>query len=153
MGRAWGNLQFGIRELSQANGESTVEAFAWDVETNTRQVKVLQVLHKRFTRNGSYSLKDPRDIYELVANNGARRLRACILGIIPGDVTDIALKQCEETVLKSVDLSPEGVNKVVVAFERFNVSKAMIEKRIQTKIEAITARKVVSLRRIFQFPE
>lgn len=27
----WSNLQFGIKELEQRNGESTVEAFAWDV--------------------------------------------------------------------------------------------------------------------------
>ena len=38
-GQEWGNIQFGIRELSSANGASTVEAFAWDMETNTRQVK------------------------------------------------------------------------------------------------------------------
>ena len=41
----WGNIQFGIRELSAENGESTVEAFAWDVETNSRQTKVFQVRH------------------------------------------------------------------------------------------------------------
>ncbi|MDT1904179.1 hypothetical protein FPK34_26285, partial [Acinetobacter baumannii] len=77
--------------LSSENGESTVEAFAWDVETNTRQTKVFQVPHIRYTRNGSKKLTDPRDIYELVANNGARRLRACILGVIPGDVIDDAV--------------------------------------------------------------
>ena len=38
----WGNIQYGIRELSSENGESTVEAFAWDVETNTRQTKVFR---------------------------------------------------------------------------------------------------------------
>ena len=32
MAQAWGNMQFGIRELDQRNGESTVQAFAWDVE-------------------------------------------------------------------------------------------------------------------------
>ena len=74
----WGNIQYGIRELSSENGESTVEAFAWDVETNTRQTKVFQVPHIRYTRQGTKKLTDPRDIYELVANNGARRLRACI---------------------------------------------------------------------------
>ena len=36
MAQCWGNFQFGVRELEQRNGESTVEAFAWDVETNTR---------------------------------------------------------------------------------------------------------------------
>ena len=47
MAQSWGNLQFGIRELEQRNGESTVEASAWDLETNTRQVKVFQVKHER----------------------------------------------------------------------------------------------------------
>ena len=80
--QAWGNVTFGIRELEQRNGESTCEAFAWDMETNTRQTKVFQVPHIRHTKRGDTLLTDPRDIYELIANNGARRLRACILGII-----------------------------------------------------------------------
>ena len=28
----WQHMQFGIRELSQSGGESTVEAFAWDLQ-------------------------------------------------------------------------------------------------------------------------
>lgn len=145
----WGNIQYGIRELSSENGESTVEAFAWDVETNTRQTKVFQVPHKRYTRNGSKKLEDPRDIYELVANNGARRLRACILGVIPGDVVDAAVDQCEKTIHASADTSPEGVQKLVVAFEQFNVTKADIEGFIQRRVDAITPANVVSLRKIF----
>ena len=31
----WGNLRWGFREIAQGNGESTVEAFAWDCETNS----------------------------------------------------------------------------------------------------------------------
>ncbi|MFW2098214.1 hypothetical protein ACG9ZL_18680 [Acinetobacter sp. ULE_I057] len=145
----WGNIQYGIRELSSENGESTVEAFAWDVETNTRQTKVFQVPHKRYTRNGSKKLEDPRDIYELVANNGARRLRACILGVIPGDVVDAAVDQCEKTIHASADTSPEGVQKLVVAFEQFNVTKVDIEGFIQRRVDAITPANVVSLRKIF----
>lgn len=145
----WGNIQYGIRELSSENDESTVEAFAWDVETNTRQTKVFQVPHKRYTRNGSKKLEDPRDIYELVANNGARRLRACILGVIPGDVVDAAVDQCEKTIHASADTSPEGVQKLVVAFEQFNVTKADIEGFIQRRVDAITPANVVSLRKIF----
>lgn len=145
----WGNIQYGIRELSSENGESTVEAFAWDVETNTRQTKVFQVPHKRYTRNGSKKLEDPRDIYELVANNGARRLRACILGVIPGDVVDAAVDQCEKTIHASADTSPEGVQKLVIAFEQFNVTKADIEGFIQRRVDAITPANVVSLRKIF----
>src|SRR5574340_1669066 len=104
----WGNLQFGIRELEQRNGESTVEAYAWDMETNVRQAKVFQVAHKRHTKKGSYQLEDPRDIYEMVANQGARRLRACILAVIPGDVTEAAVAQCEATMKSKADTSQIG---------------------------------------------
>ena len=50
MAQAWGNLDFGVRELSQKNGVSEVEAYAWDLETNTRQTKTFQVKHERYTR-------------------------------------------------------------------------------------------------------
>lgn len=145
----WGNLDFGIRELEQRNGESTVEAYAWDLETNTRQKKIFQVRHKRYTKKGIYDLTDPRDIYELVANNAARRLRACILGIIPGDVVEAAQNQCEQTLKAKADISPEAISKMVKAFEGFQVSKEQIEARIQRKLESITAAQVVALRKIY----
>jgi len=145
----WGNLQFGIRELSQANGESTVEAYAWDVETNTRQVKVFQVPHVRHTKSGRKNLEDPRDIYETIANQGARRLRACILGIIPGDVVEAAVKQSEDTLKTKADTSPEAQKKLMEAFSTYGVTKEQIEKRIQRRIDAITPAQVVSLRKIY----
>ena len=145
----WGNLQFGIRELEQRNGESTVEAFAWDLETNTRQVKVFQVPHTRYTKSkGNTALSDPRDIYELVANQGARRLRACILGVIPGDVIDEAVRQCDATLSASADTSPESQKRILEAFAAYKVTKAQIEKRIQRRIDAITPAQVISLRKI-----
>jgi len=145
----WGNLQFGIRELSQANGESTVECYAWDVETNTRQVKVFQVPHVRHTRQGRKQLEDPRDIYEAVANQGSRRLRACILGIIPGDVVEAAVKQSEQTLTAKADTSIDAQKKLVEKFADYGVSKGQIEKRIQRHLDAITPAQVVSLRKIY----
>jgi hypothetical protein len=145
----WGNIQFGIRELEQRMGESTVEAYAWDLETNTRQIKVFQVKHMRHTRKGSYSLEDPRDIYEMVANQGARRLRACILGIIPGDVVESAVEQCEATLKAKADITPEATLKMLGAFEKYGVNKEMVEARIQRKLESITAAQVIALRKIY----
>lgn len=149
MAQAWGNMQFGIRELSQDGASSTVEAFAWDIETNTRQTKVFQVPHVRHTRNGVKALTDPRDIYENVANNGARRLRACILGVIPGDVTEAAVRQSEETLNASADTSPAGTKKMVEAFAAFGVTREQIEKKIQSRLEAIRPAQVVSLKKIY----
>jgi hypothetical protein len=146
----WQNIQFGIRELDQRNGESTVESYAWDLETNTRQTKVFQVKHERYTKKaGNYRLEDPRDIYEQIANQGARRLRACILGIIPGDVVEAATAQCEVTMKSKADTSPEAMKKMVEAFGQYGVTKLQIEKRIQRKIDSITAAQLIALRKIF----
>ena len=95
--QAWGNIQSGVVELEQRDGESTCMAYCWDIETNTRERKIFVVKHRISTKNGMKVLTDPRDIYELVANQGARQKRACILNIIPGDVTDAALERCNKT--------------------------------------------------------
>lgn len=149
LAQAWGNIQFGIRELEQRNGESSVEAFSWDIETNTRQTKTFQVAHKRYTKKGSYALEDPRDIYEMVANQGARRLRACILGTIPGDVIEAAVEQCEKTLKAKVEVTPELIKTLVDKFAEYKISKEQIEKRIQRRLESIAPAQVVQLRKIY----
>lgn len=145
----WGNLQFGIKELEQRPGESTVEAFCWDLETNVKQTKTFQVKHERFTKKGSYALSDPRDIYETVANQGARRLRACILGIIPGDVIDSSVAQCEQTLKAKADTSPDALKKLLDAFAGYKVTKEQIEKRIQRRLDTITPAQLIQLRKVF----
>ena len=149
LAQLWGNVQFGVRELEQRPGESTVEAFAWDIETNTRQVKVFQVPHVRHTKKGAYRLEDPRDVYELVANQGARRLRACILGIIPGDVVEAAMNQAEVTLNTKAEVTPERLQKLVEAFAAYGVAKEAVEKRVQRRLEAITPALLVNLGKIY----
>lgn len=148
LAQAWGNISYGIRELDQRPGESTVQAFAWDLETNTRREITFQVSHIRHTKKGAYALEDPRDIYELVANQGARRLRACILGILPGDVIEEAQRACEMTLRAKVSVTPELIASILEKFAAFGVTKEMIEKRIQRRIDAITPGLVVNLGKI-----
>lgn len=147
--QGWGNMQFGIRELEQRNGESTVEAFAWDLETNTRSTKVFQVPHIRQTKKGSYALSDPRDIYEMVANQGARRMRACILAVVPGDVTEEAVAQCEVTLKATVQVTPERIKSMIEKFASLKVSKAQIEAKIQRRIDAMVPANMVQLGKIY----
>lgn len=150
LAQAWGNLQFGIRELSQEGGRSVVEAYSWDVETNTRSSKVFVVEHKRKARGSIRTLDDPRDIYEMVANQGARRLRACLLAVIPGDVVEMAMEECHRTLETSVDLSPEAVERMVEAFRKWGVTAEMIQERIGRSIKSIRPRDMAELRRIAQ---
>lgn len=145
----WGNIQSGIKELERKNGESTVEAYAWDLETNTKMSKTFTVKHIRHTQKVDYKLEDPRDIYELVANDGARRQRACILGVIPGDVVEAAVAQCEATLKATADTSPENIKRLMDAFASYGVTQEMLEKRIQCRMDAIKPAQVVGLKKIY----
>jgi hypothetical protein len=111
---------------------------------------VFQVPHIRYSKKGGNTkLTDPRDIYETVSNNGARRVRACLLGVIPGDVIDAAIKQCEVTLHAKADVTPERIKGLVDKFAAMKVTKAQIEKRIQRRVESITAGQIVSLGKIY----
>lgn len=145
----WGNIQYGVRELERGANESTVEAFAWDCETNVRVAKTFTVKHIRSKKTGNVRLTDERDIYELIANNGARRLRACILSVIPGDVVDEAVKQCQKTITTHLNIDAEAIKKLVAAFEELGVSKAQIEARIQRSVSAIEPAQFVKMREIY----
>jgi hypothetical protein len=70
----------------QRDGESAVLAYAWDLQTNTRQAKTFTVAHVRDTKQGRKDLTDARDVYEVVANSAARRLRAELRVGQKGDV-------------------------------------------------------------------
>ncbi len=96
-----------------------------------------------------YKITDERDIYELVANMAQRRVRACILATIPGDVVESAQAQCEETLNAKADTSPEGLKKLVAAFASFSVTQGQIEKRCQCRLEGIRAAQVVQLKKIY----
>jgi len=146
----WGNFEFGVREIEQRDGESTVEAYAWDMETNVRQRKVFQVPHLRYTKSkGNVTLSDPRDIYEMVANQGARRLRACILGVIPGDVQEAAVRQCETTLTAKAEVTPERLKGLLEKFAEFGVTKEMIEKRMQRHLDAMTPAMLIQFGKVY----
>ena len=98
LARCWGNIEYGIRELSQRPGYSEMEAWAWDVETNTTSKQTFTVRHIRDKKGGGQVLTDQRDLYEITANMGARRLRARIMSVLPPDLIEAAVAQCNETI-------------------------------------------------------
>lgn len=147
----WGNIDYGIMELEQKNGESSVMAYAWDLETNTRQTKIFTVKHER-KANGSISkLTDPRDIYEMVANQGARRVRSCILGVIPGDIVDAAVDMCHQTLISGhKEPLEDRLRNAFSAFKKeFGVTKEMIEEYIGSNADAFTEQDYLKIGRIF----
>lgn len=147
----WGNLSFGIQEVEQREGESVAKAFCWDLETNVRQEKIFHVPHSRKAGGKLQKLTDPRDIYELVANNGARRVRACILGVIPGDIVEKAVDECNKTMAGANDKPlKDRVAIGIKAFkEQYKVTQEQIEEKFGYNVASFSETDYVELINIF----
>lgn len=139
LARCWGNIDFGIKELSQKDGESEMQAYCWDMETNTMSSQTFVVAHVRDTRKGQVRLTEQRDIYENNANMAGRRLRARILAVLPPDLVEAAVAECKKTLAGNNDIPiSDRINKMVVAFGKFGVKIEAIEKRLDRKIDTMT---------------
>lgn len=139
MARCYGNMDYGIKELSHEEGKSEMQAYAWDLETNTVSSQNFTVEHIRETRQGNSRLTSQRDIYEKTANDGARRLRSRILAILPPDLVEDCITECKKTLAGSNDMPlSDRIKQLVVYFSKKGVTQEMIEKRLGHKIEAMT---------------
>jgi hypothetical protein len=149
LARAWGNVDFGVRELSQKDGVSEMQAFAWDLETNVISTQNFTVKHERHTRQGVTRLTDPRDIYELTANLAGRRLRARILAIIPPDLVQAAEEECARTLAggNGVPIS-DRVKKMVAAFAKFDIQVSHLEKHLGHPLGECTGEELANLTKI-----
>lgn len=149
----WGNIQFGIKELEMNDQRATVEAYAHDLETNTRQSRVFTVEFKiQLSGNkGFKTLTDPRDRYELIANYGMRRTRACLLSIIPGDIVERAVETCQKTLENGEKSEPfiDRVRRMVSAFAELGVTKDLIEKKLGHTLEMMIPKELVDMQGIF----
>ena len=151
LAQAWGNLRSGIQEIERNEDSSLMKAFCLDLETNTENSVTFTVPHKRDTKRGSYALTDARDIYELISNQGSRRLRACILRSIPGDLVEKAIEECRSTIARG-EGEPIGdrVRKMVVAFGEVGVPQEAIEKRLGHPVGQTVAAELPDLQAIYQ---
>jgi len=147
--RAWGNLKYGFKVTASDKLHSEVLCYAYDMESNIPVERSFVVSHVRHTKNGDKLLTDPRDIYEKVANEAMRRVRACILECIPGDVIESAVEQCDATLKATADVSEATVKKLVTAFAELGVTKSQIEARIQRRLDSIQPAQVIFLRKVF----
>lgn len=139
LARCWGNIDYGIKELSQDEGKSEMQAYAWDLETNAQSVQNFTNPHIREVGGKAKILTSQRDIYEINANMGARRLRSRILAILPTDLVDMAINECKKTLAGNND-EPliDRVKKMIVAFGKIGVTQEQIEKRLGRKVDTMT---------------
>lgn len=140
LARCWGNVDYGIKELSRDSGKSELQAYAWDLETNTQSVQNFTNPHQREVSGKMKTLTSDRDIYENNANMAARRLRARILAILPSWLVEAAIAQCRKTVASGANgmILIDRIRVLVQMFGKFGVTQEQIEKRLKKKVDAMS---------------
>ena len=140
LARCWGNIDYGIKELSQDDGKSEMQAYAWDLETNAQSVQNFTNPHQREQGKKMVTLTSQRDIYENNANMATRRLRSRILAILPAWFVEDAIAECKKTLSGQNDTPLiDRVKKMVVQFAKLGVTQDMIEKRLKRKVDTMTS--------------
>jgi hypothetical protein len=148
LARLWGNIQYGINELSRddVHGQSEMQAWAWDVQTNTRSSQVFIVPHKRDKRGGPERLTDMRDIYEMNTNQAARRLRQAIWSVLPPWLVEEAEEICTKTLTDGGGVPlPKRISQALDYFGGKGVSRDRLETRIGRPSSEWTAHDVAQL--------
>ena len=147
LARAYGNISFGYEVVSQNKNSTTLRAYALDLETNMQAERTFTVEH---VRDNGATVSTPRDIYEHTSNSASRRVRACILELIPGDIVDYAMNECNKTLAETVQVNAKTIKDLLDAFKTFGVTQEMIEDFIQRDIEAVEPDQIVRLRKIYR---
>lgn len=140
LARIWGNTAYGVQELRRDDeaGESEIQAFAWDLQSNTRSTRTFIVPHARMKKvSGKQTreaLIDLGDIYSNNQNIGARAVREVIFAIIPSWFVEEAKDICHGTIERG-DGTPliDRVANMIAAFAKIGVTEKQIELKLERK--------------------
>ncbi|MGQ4733405.1 hypothetical protein ACUN3E_37825 [Streptomyces sp. Ju416(a)] len=148
LAQSFGNLQYGVTELRRDDDyrQSEMQAWAWDVENNTRHVLTFIVPHARFAKGKVEALIDLRDIYENNANNGARRLREAIFATLPDWFVEEAEDLCRQTLSKGDGKPlPERIEGAIQVFAGLGITVDRLEQKLGRKRDQWTGPDIAQL--------
>jgi len=155
LARLWGNIRYGVNIIRDTEDERTIEAWAWDIETNTKIMQQDTFKKLIYRKQLGWIKPDERDLRELTNRRAAIAVRGCILQLIPKDIVETALNIAynqEKTKIKQMKKTSgktEVVKRLIDAFEKINVSKEQIERYLGHSIKSITDGEIVELRGIY----
>lgn len=137
LARIWGNVRYGVHELSRNDetGMSEIRAFAVDLETNVESTRTFQVPHERMKARRREKLTDLGDVYLNNQNIGARAVRECIFTVLPTWFTEEAQDRCNQTLRdgEGVPLA-DRIGQMVDGFRStFGVTEQQLEDRLSRK--------------------
>ncbi len=150
--RMWGNIRYGINVLPSADNAYHIEAWALDVETNTRTSAQDRFAKKIYRKRGGWQeTEDERDLRELLNRRGALALRNCLLQLLPRDLIEDAMQACSKTSRQAANgdmkKDPTTVRRALVsAAGEFGVTVQMLELYLGHSLEELNGEEVADLR-------
>jgi hypothetical protein len=149
LARCWGNIQYGVHELRRDDDakQSEIQAFAWDVQTNSRVTYVFIVPHVRDTKLGPKALADMQGIYENNANAGARRVREAIFSVLPLWFREQAMNLCRKTLTDGGGVAlAQRIANAIDGFNAMGVSEERLVAKLGKPRDAWTGEDVGELK-------
>jgi hypothetical protein len=151
MAQSWGNLNFGVREVSKGNGQTVGSAYAWDLQTNTLISQDFIVYHRRHTKAGAYDVTDARELDMMFLAEGSKKLRNCLLRMMPDDLVEEAVQEVKKTLTKgNKEPIQDRVKKLALAFSEFGIKVKHLEENIGHPLDSIIEDDLVKLRAIYR---
>lgn len=152
LARIWGNVDYGVRELSRDDeaGTSEMQVWAWDQQTNSRSTRSFIAPHVRMVKGDRKRLTDIGDIYLSNQNVGARAVRECIFAVLPGWFVSEAEARCKDTI-KNGDGRPfdDRADEAVAKFSDLGVTLPQLESLLEALRPQWTAKHLPKLARVY----
>lgn len=149
--RVWGNIRHGADIVADDEESRTIQAWAWDLETNTKVTAQDSFKKLIYRKRGGWIKPDERDLRELTNRRAAILKRNCILEILPKDLIEDALDLAEGTLKDKAAKDPDGERKkILLAFSQINVSADMLEQKLGHPVAQCSPAELAQLRRIYK---
>lgn len=147
----YGNIELNPMEIigqgrNDDGAYTDVRVGAWDLETNVLVSQIVRVSHVRFSKFGNKEIKDQGELIRIFSQRSASRFRECIFKIIPANLKELALKTARETIVKGDGTALiERSKKVIEAFDKFKITREMLENKVKIKFDSWTGEHIAEL--------
>ncbi len=154
MARAWGNIRNGVVIVSDDDTHRTLQAFAWDMESNeyiSAQDTFKKLAQRKFGDVTKWVTVDERDLRELTSRRASLLLRNCILAVLPWTLKNEVSETATATMENKAAKDPDAARRSVVdGFSSVNVPIKELEDYIGHAVASCSPKELEDLRTIWR---